>query len=270
MKRVVVLAEPESLFLPNFVARVAERHPLAAILEVDGPSPRFALRRALRSFGPATTATIAASELAATLVDRLSSDRFYSLGKVAKRFGIPYERVGALHGAGCYGALERHRPDVVLTQVSRLVKPELLARGTFWNKHCALLPAYGGVFPVFWALLDQQPELGVTVHVMDEEFDRGPILQQATIRAAGHSFFSAYHALFDEAAELVERALLGLPNRVAPAESASYRSFPGRADRAAFRENGGRFGLAFRLHPRVVGPSASARGAEQGFSQPIG
>ena len=252
-KRVIVLAEPEALFLPDCVARLAQLHPIAAIIEVPGPPLRRSLERGRRTFGLATLAAIVASEVLARVVDRVSRDRFYSLRKIADRLAIPYERVSGLHAQDCFDAIARHRPDVVVTQVSSLIRPELLQRGTFWNKHCALLPGYAGVFPVFWALLHRQEELGVTIHEMDEEFDRGPILAQAAIPARAHTFFSGYHELFDLVAPLVDAALRG-QTQLVPVRTGiepSYYSFPTPADRAAFRSRGLRFGVPFRLHPPI-------------------
>lgn len=252
-KRVVVLAEPEALFLPDCVARLAQLQPLAAIVELPSPPLRLNLRRGWSAFGPTVMFGILVSDLLAKVVDRLSPHRYYSLRKVARRLGIPYEKVSGLHAADCIEAIDRHGPDVIFAQVSSRVRPELLARATFWNKHCALLPAYAGVFPVFWALLDRQEELGVTVHEMDEEFDRGPILAQATIPADGHTFFSAYHALYDLVAPLLDRALRGqVDSARTPLPAASYYGFPKPADRAAFRSAGLRFGAPFRLHAPVI------------------
>jgi methionyl-tRNA formyltransferase len=249
--RVLVLAEPEALFLPNCIAQLAHRHPLVAIVEVPPQPVRLAVRRGWNSFGGVTFAAIAASEITARVVDRLSRDRFYSLRKIAHRVGIPHERVSGLHAPDCYEAIERYRPDVIFTQLSARIRPELLDRGTFWNKHCGLLPAYAGVFPVFWALLHGERDLGVTVHEMNEEFDRGPILVQATIPANGHTFFSAYHALFDRVAPLLDGALRGERTEARPDLELSYFSFPSREDRRRFRANGLRFGFPFRLHAPV-------------------
>jgi hypothetical protein len=254
-KRVVVLAEPERLLLPNCIAQLARRHPLVAIIEVPPPPRLRTLRQGWSAFGATTSAAIVAAEALASVADRFFIDRFYSLGKVARRLGIPHEKVSELHAVDCIEALDRHRPDVVLAQVSRRLRPELLARWTFWNKHCSLLPAYAGVWPVFWMLLDGQEELGVTIHEMNEEFDRGPILQQKKIPADGQSFFGAYQALYDEVAPLVDRALRadGLPSRKPrPGIEPSYRGFPTAADRAAFKGTGRRFGIPFRLHPPVT------------------
>jgi methionyl-tRNA formyltransferase len=250
-KRVVVLAEPESFFLPYCLARLAELHPLVAIIEVPPPPRRILLGKALQAFGPSVTASIAASGALTRIADGISPHRFYSLRKVARRLKIPYERVSGLHAPDCFDAIGHHRPDVVFTQVSRRVRPELLALATFWNKHCSLLPGYAGVLPVYWALADQQRELGVTIYEMDDEFDRGPILQRASIPAGAHTFFSAYHALYDLAAPLLDRTLRGQvlsPSDLASDVEPSYYSFPTPADRARFRRAGRRFGVPFRLH----------------------
>jgi len=261
LKRVVVLAEPESLLLPNSLARLAKRHPLVAIIEVPSPPFKKALVHALDAFGPAAMLGIAGSEVLARIVDRVSPERYYSLRKVARDFGIPYERVSGLHSADCVTAIRRHRPDVVFAQVTRRIRPELLAEATFWNKHCSLLPAYAGVFPVFWALLAREDSMGVTIHEMDEEFDRGPILQQSSIPTDGRTFFGAYHELYDEAVLLLDRALRGVlvdPSSAAHGRKGSYCGYPTRTDRAAFKRSGRHFGVPFRLHPRV--PSIGGRG----------
>lgn len=46
------------------------------------------------------------------------------------------------------------------------------------NVHDSLLPAYAGFAPLNWALINDEPEVGVTAHKMDEEFDAGDIVLQ--------------------------------------------------------------------------------------------
>jgi folate-dependent phosphoribosylglycinamide formyltransferase PurN len=263
-KRVVVLAEPESLVLPNLVARLAQLHPLVAIIEIPPPPRRVMLKRAWDAFGLAGVSSLIASEAFARVVDRVSKRRFYSLRKVAHGLDIPYHRVSGLHAPDCTDAIQQFRPDVVFTQVSRRVGPELLSLATFWNKHCSLLPSYAGVFPVFWALLDEQEQLGVTIHEMDEGFDTGTVLQQAAVPATAQTFWSAYHALYDLAAPLVDRALRGdvLSASSPPWEvEPSYRSFPGPAARGSFKAAGRRFGVPFRLHAPITQPAPETASA---------
>ncbi|RKN04893.1 methionyl-tRNA formyltransferase [Streptomyces radicis] len=46
------------------------------------------------------------------------------------------------------------------------------------NVHCSMLPKYRGPAPVLWAIRNGDPDLGVTAHRMNEEFDAGPVLAQ--------------------------------------------------------------------------------------------
>src|SRR5437868_9054046 len=46
------------------------------------------------------------------------------------------------------------------------------------NVHTSMLPRYRGPIPVHWAIRNGDPEIGVTVHWMDEQFDTGSILVQ--------------------------------------------------------------------------------------------
>ncbi|MGH6946124.1 MAG: methionyl-tRNA formyltransferase [Kiloniellales bacterium] len=49
------------------------------------------------------------------------------------------------------------------------------------NIHSSLLPAYRGVHPVSWAMINGERETGVTVHSIDAGVDTGRILRQAAI-----------------------------------------------------------------------------------------
>jgi methionyl-tRNA formyltransferase len=46
------------------------------------------------------------------------------------------------------------------------------------NVHDALLPAYAGFAPLNWALINDEPEVGVTAHRMTADFDAGDIILQ--------------------------------------------------------------------------------------------
>jgi formyltetrahydrofolate-dependent phosphoribosylglycinamide formyltransferase len=77
---------------------------------------------------------------------------------------------------------------VVLAGYLRLVPPAVVRewRGRMLNIHPALLPAFGGEGMygrrVHDAVLEAGvSETGVTVHLVDEEYDRGPIVAQRTV-----------------------------------------------------------------------------------------
>lgn len=77
--------------------------------------------------------------------------------------------------------LNEFQPDLVLVKTFPWLIPSALlnrpAHG-FVNFHYAPLPAYRGPAPLFWMILHQAKEAGVTVHQMDSQFDTGPVLFQ--------------------------------------------------------------------------------------------
>ena len=114
----------------------------------------------------------------------------------AAREGVPgfhlssktHPRPGDLDAA-IEGVLADHGVDlVVLAGYMRMLGPRVLGRyrGRVLNVHPALLPAYGGRGMygerVHAAVLAAGERVtGVTVHLVDEEYDQGPILAQAEV-----------------------------------------------------------------------------------------
>jgi methionyl-tRNA formyltransferase len=92
--------------------------------------------------------------------------------------------------------LLRNRPDDVLVQLKDAgpdiivannwrtwLPPEIftLPRYGTLNVHDSLLPAYAGFSPIIWALINGEPEVGVTAHMMDDSLDGGDIVLQRAV-----------------------------------------------------------------------------------------
>lgn len=112
------------------------------------------------------------------------------------------------------GALtSEHVADVDLLLVCRF---ELLGAPVFeaprWgtlNVHSSLLPAYRGVHPVSWALVDGAEVTGVTVHRVDAGIDTGAIVAQRSLAIHDdHDFHSLTADLDAVSAELVTEQLV--------------------------------------------------------------
>lgn len=114
----------------------------------------------------------------------------------AGRLGIPARHISARtegDAAAADRAIRAALDDagvdlVVLVGYLKKIGPEVLAahRGRIVNTHPALLPKFGGVgmygLNVHAAVVASgDSETGVTVHVVDAEYDRGAILAQATV-----------------------------------------------------------------------------------------
>ena len=76
-----------------------------------------------------------------------------------------------------------YEPEIGLCAgYSWLIPPEVLSipRLGVVNSHPSLLPRHRGPYPFAWAVREGDTELGMTVHLMDERFDTGPILAQGS------------------------------------------------------------------------------------------
>lgn len=68
--------------------------------------------------------------------------------------------------------------DFVLLFFTRRIGPELFGRYPVFNIHPSLLPAFPGLSPLKNALEAGVKYLGITLHVVTEEIDGGPIIAQ--------------------------------------------------------------------------------------------
>ncbi|ATE52805.1 methionyl-tRNA formyltransferase [Actinosynnema pretiosum] len=75
-------------------------------------------------------------------------------------------------------------PDVIVATNWRTWIPpkvfNLPKRGTL-NVHDSLLPAYAGFSPLIWALINDEKEVGVTAHMMDDTLDAGDVVLQRAV-----------------------------------------------------------------------------------------
>lgn len=97
---------------------------------------------------------------------------------------IPLFETGDINSTASIDFLRALQPDLLLSaHFNQLLKPEVLAlpKLACLNIHPSLLPAFKGVDPAFYALLQQVRETGVTVHKQDEQFDHGAILEQSKL-----------------------------------------------------------------------------------------
>lgn len=81
-------------------------------------------------------------------------------------------------------ALRMLAPDlIVVAAYGRILPAALLELPTYGclNLHASLLPAYRGASPVTAALLDGLTETGVSIMLMDQGMDTGPVLAQAPL-----------------------------------------------------------------------------------------
>jgi len=138
--------------------------------------------------------------------------------------------------------VEKFAPDVGISLAAPILKRSLFGvprLGTF-NLHKGKLPDYRGMPPAFWELWNNEPEVGCSVHRVDDRLDTGPLVRQDIVARAPHSTLRGLQLQLDEigialTAEAVRDVVCGacspLPQ---PSGGRTYRK-PTLAQSAALR-----------------------------------
>ena len=151
-------------------------------------------------------------------VSFVGSDRLEAKGlSTAAALGAPtrvffYRRDGktAAEEAIAKAVDETASDWIVLAGFMRILSPEFVRRfkGRIINIHPALLPAFPGAHGILDAWNAGVPETGVTVHIVDEEVDHGPILAQERVRRTPEDTLESLEAKIHAAEhQLYKRAL---------------------------------------------------------------
>ncbi|HUR46001.1 MAG TPA: methionyl-tRNA formyltransferase [Candidatus Saccharimonadales bacterium] len=123
------------------------------------------------------------------------------------------------------------RPDLIVVAAYGQILPQSvldLPRFGCLNVHTSLLPKYRGAAPIQWAILEDQPETGVTLMKMDAGLDTGDILSTVSTPITPEDNAQSLH---DRLAQLgAELLVKTIPNYVfgtlkpvpQPAEGATY------------------------------------------------
>ncbi|MGW2397432.1 methionyl-tRNA formyltransferase [Kitasatospora sp. NPDC001664] len=107
-----------------------------------------------------------------------------SVAELAEAHGVPVVIRNRPDDEELYARLKEADPDVIVaTNWRTLIPPRIfqLPRHGTLNVHDSLLPEYAGFSPLIWALLNGEPEVGVTAHLMDEHLDAGDIVLQRAV-----------------------------------------------------------------------------------------
>jgi methionyl-tRNA formyltransferase len=95
------------------------------------------------------------------------------------------------------------------------------------NGHPSMLPRYRGPMPIGWAIRSGETEIGMTYHLMDEQFDTGNILAQKAVPLDdGETNDTLWPKLGAAAAELLPTVFerLARGDRGDPQEGGDYQS----------------------------------------------
>lgn len=131
--------------------------------------------------------------------------------EAARKSGTPVYAPRTLRDPAVQAELRAPGADAfVVVAYGKLLPPEVLAipRLGVLNLHPSLLPKYRGPSPVQQAVLDGVDETGVTVMLLDEGMDTGPVLSQQRVGLTGEETGGVLMArLFEMGAPLLADTL---------------------------------------------------------------
>jgi methionyl-tRNA formyltransferase len=97
---------------------------------------------------------------------------------------LPVLQPEDLADAAFVESLRALEPDMIVVVAFRKLPSVLLSipRLGAFNLHASLLPQYRGAAPIQWAIINGEPESGVTTFMLDDHIDTGKILYQDKVK----------------------------------------------------------------------------------------
>lgn len=247
--KIFLIIDEFPFFLPDYLDKVIEKvatgYEIIGITPLINPKgkptfssylinqlPKLGLRVCIQLFLKASRI-----EILSVLFQLKLSSRPQHISQVARKYGISIYKSKNVNDSTYLDILDSLQPDIIISSCSQIFKKRLLQlpQTACINRHSGLLPSYGGLFPVFQAMIHDEEYAGVTIHTMVEEIDKGKIISQIKIPITKwDTLFSLYEKSYHESITATIEALNKLerknPHFIKPFHKSSYFSFPTSSD----------------------------------------
>jgi len=104
------------------------------------------------------------------------------VGSLAESRGLAVHKPRRARDPEFVALVQSLQPDlIVVVAYGQILPPALLEipRHGCLNVHTSILPKYRGAAPIQWAIVDGEPETGVSIMKMDAGLDTGPVVAEA-------------------------------------------------------------------------------------------
>jgi methionyl-tRNA formyltransferase len=124
------------------------------------------------------------------------------LEEAARALRLPILQPRQVNAPECVASLRALAPDVLLSIAYDQILGADVRAAAPWclNVHAGQLPRYRGRNVINWALINGEPEIGVTVHLVDAGIDTGDILLQRMLPVA---WTDTYGDLLDRIVDVI-------------------------------------------------------------------
>lgn len=249
---VAIVTQDDPFYLPLFFDSFFQSLPddvtieSVYLLDSFGDSlPELAMRM-FHFYGPTNFLHRSIEFAERKVLDSLGLEK-YSVESIATEAGISVTRKDSVNTEEFQEHIKTNEIDVILSVAAPEIFGGELLDAPRWgclNVHTAKLPKYRGMLPTFWALYHGDDEIGVTVHTMDRDIDRGQIVRQTTFSVEdGETLDDVIKHGKRVGGRLAAKALDDIAKDVVSLEQMegeeSYYSFPTREERRKFQRRGG-------------------------------
>jgi folate-dependent phosphoribosylglycinamide formyltransferase PurN len=152
--------------------------------------------------------------------------RAKSVLAVGAEFGSRAEAFSSVDDPKLFAQLEEATPDIILHQSPGRLSPKFLsiARLGTWNRHCGAVPRYRGLYAPFWAWVEQEPSLTVSLLEVTSGFDTGPVVAEMSLPIDPRAALSTVlENVLSESDEWLARTLIQPPIERRPQPETSDR-----------------------------------------------
>lgn len=106
--------------------------------------------------------------------------------------------------------LSSDKIDLIISTIDTKVDKTMLNKpeNGWLNIHCGDLRKYRGINSPFWTMLFDEKELTMTIHLMNLEYDKGPIVIEKKIINKKLTFFNTIETLFSIASQELANLML--------------------------------------------------------------
>ena len=109
------------------------------------------------------------------------------VAEAAQRLGLDIFQPERVRRPESVERIASAQPDLIAVAAYGQILPSsilTIPRLSCLNVHASLLPRHRGAAPISAAILDGDPETGISIMLMDEGMDTGPVLRQTSTRVA--------------------------------------------------------------------------------------
>ena len=180
------------------------------------------------------------------LIKSLSGKYHLSFESLCKANGISFYKTKTPNTPEFIRWLQKEQIDVLIIMVDHILKEGTLeaVKLATVNKHAGLLPQNKGLFPYFWAVVNDTKQ-GISFHKVNEAIDEGDLYFQEEVTSPSHtsSMIAFYYYVHGSYYKMLETAITNIKNKVTIKQNDesphSYYSLPQKSDYLIFKEKGG-------------------------------